>query len=51
MHTRQNVWMLSPQPWPDILLWYAKAVAELQSRPTSDVTSRNSLGAIHGFDQ
>ncbi|HEY0332079.1 MAG TPA: tyrosinase family protein [Rhodopseudomonas sp.] len=51
MHTRRNVWKLSPQPWPDLLLWYAKAVRELQSCPTADLTSWNSLGAMHGFDQ
>jgi tyrosinase len=51
MHTRQNVWKLSSQPWPDTLLWYAKAVRELQSRPTSDLTSWTSLGAMHGFDK
>ena len=48
--TRRNVWKLK-QPWDDTLLWYAKAVGELQTRPTTDLTSWNSLGAIHGFDR
>jgi tyrosinase len=48
--TRKDVWKLS-QPWDDTLLWYAKAVGELQTRPTTDLTSWNSLGAIHGFDR
>jgi len=50
MHTRRNVWRLS-QPWDDILLWYAKGVRELQTRPITDPTSWTSLAAIHGFDQ
>jgi tyrosinase len=47
--TRKNVWKFS-QPWDDTVLWYAKAVRELQTRPISDLTSWASLGAIHGFD-
>ena len=48
-HTRRNVWKLT-QPWDDTLLWYAKAVGELQTRPITDPTSWTSLGAMHGFD-
>jgi tyrosinase len=48
--TRKNVWKLT-QPWDDTLLWYARAVGELQKRPITDPTSWNSLGAMHGFRQ
>ena len=48
--TRRNVWKLA-QPWDDVLLWYARAVGELQTRPITDPTSWASLGAMHGFDQ
>ena len=50
MHTRRNVWKLS-QPWDDMLVWYARGVSELQTRPITDPTSWTSLGAIHGFDK
>jgi len=33
------------------LLWYAKGVRELQTRPITDPTSWTSLAAIHGFDR
>lgn len=48
-HMRKNVWKLT-QPWDDVLLWYARAVGELQSRPITDPTSWTSLSAMHGFD-
>jgi tyrosinase len=50
VRTRRNVWKLT-QPWDDTLLWYSKAVRDLQTRPTTDLTSWNSLGAMHGFDR
>lgn len=37
-------------PWSDEILWYARAVAELRSRPASDRTSWAYLGAIHGIN-
>ena len=47
--TRKDVWTLN-QPWDDALLWYAKAVGDLMTRPIKDPTSWWFLGAIHGFD-
>ncbi len=35
--------------WNDTLLWYAKAVRTLQSRPLTDSTSWRFLAAIHGM--
>ena len=35
--------------WDPILLWYAKAVAEMQRRPLTDPTSWKYQVAIHGF--
>jgi tyrosinase len=45
---RKDVWKL--QQWDPILLWYAKAVGELSTRPPSDVTSWRFQGAIHDYD-
>lgn len=36
--------------WADPLLWYAKAVAKMQTRPITDPTSWRYQAAIHGFD-
>ncbi|POF31041.1 tyrosinase family protein [Roseibium marinum] len=38
-------------PWPEELLWYARAVAAMRARPFADRTSWLYFGAIHGFDQ
>ncbi|WP_283150106.1 tyrosinase family protein [Silvimonas soli] len=46
--TRRDVWKL-PQ-WDPILLWYAKAVADMQTRPINDPTSWRYQAAIHGYD-
>src|SRR6476661_2510886 len=35
--------------WNDTLLWYARAVRTLQSRPLTDSTSWRFLAAIHGM--
>jgi tyrosinase len=35
--------------WNDTLLWYARAVSTLQSRPLTDSTSWRFLAAIHGM--
>jgi len=37
-------------PWSDTMLWYARAVGQLRTRPFDDTTSWTYLGAIHGFD-
>ena len=35
--------------WDPTLLWYAKAVGEMQKRPLNDPTSWSYQAAIHGF--
>jgi tyrosinase len=45
---RKNVWGLGAG-WNDTLLWYARAVRSLQSRPLTDQTSWLFLAAIHGI--
>ncbi len=37
-------------PWSDTMLWYARAVGELRTRPLNDRTSWSYLAAIHGID-
>lgn len=37
--------------WTDELVWYARAVRELQQEPANSRTSWRYLGAIHGFDE
>ncbi len=48
MRERKNVYELPPGD--TTLEWYAKAVANMKSRPTTDPTSWNYQGAIHGFN-
>lgn len=45
---RKEVWGLGAG-WNDTLLWYARAVRTLQSRPLTDSTSWWFLAAIHGI--
>ncbi len=45
---RRDVWGLGAG-WNDTLLWYARAVRTLQSRPLTDRTSWWFLAAIHGI--
>ena len=45
---RKDVWGLGAG-WSDTLVWYAKAVRTLQSRPLTDRTSWWFLAAIHGM--
>ena len=45
---RSDVRGLGPG-WNDTLLWYARAVRTLQSRPLTDPTSWRFLAAIHGM--
>ncbi len=48
MRERKDVYKL---PAGDKTLeWYSKAVLEMKKRPTTDPTSWNYQGAIHGFD-
>jgi tyrosinase len=47
LHTRRDVWKLGE--WDSILLWYARAVAEMQRRPLNDPTSWRYQAAIHDY--
>ena len=48
---RQDVWKLSKlDKWHPILLGYAKAVAEMQTRSIDNPTSWTYQAAIHGFN-
>ncbi len=49
LRTRKNVWKL---PEGDqTLIWYAKGVKAMQSRPFSDPTSWRYQAAVHGYDE
>lgn len=45
---RKDVWKLAA--WDPALLWYAKAVAQMRSRPINDPTSWGYQAAMHGYD-
>ena len=45
---RKDVWKLGAG-WSDTLEWYARGVAELQSRPVDDPTSWRFMAAMHGM--
>jgi tyrosinase len=48
---RKNAWKLSAiSTWEPTLLWYAKAVGEMSSRPATDPTSWRFQAAMHGYD-
>ena len=47
IRVRQDVYKLGQ--WDPVLLWYAKAVAELKKRPIKDPTSWRYQAAIHGY--
>jgi tyrosinase len=53
---RKNVWKLNPldsnpgTPWDPILLWYAKAVAHMQTRPIGNPASWEYQAAIHEYN-
>jgi tyrosinase len=51
MFIRKNVWGLVGGAWPDELLWYARGVKEMQSRPLATPTSWRFYAGIHGFNQ
>lgn len=45
---RKDVWKLSKiKPWHDDILWYAKAIVEMQKRPANDPTGWIYQAAIH----
>ena len=47
IRTRKDVWKLGE--WDDTLVWYAKAVAEMQKRPINDPLSWRYQAAIHDY--
>jgi tyrosinase len=47
VRTRHDAWKLSN--WDPILLWYARAVQEMKSRPITDPTSWRYQAAIHDY--
>jgi tyrosinase len=47
MRTRQDIWKL--KEWDDTILWYAKAIALMQTRPVADPTSWRYQAAIHDY--
>lgn len=47
VRTRRDAGLL-PE-WDDTFLWYARAIADMQTRPLDDPTSWRYQGAIHGF--
>jgi tyrosinase len=48
MLVRKNVWELGSD-WADPILWYARGVAAMQSRPINERSSWRFYAAIHGF--
>src|SRR2546421_4971015 len=49
LYTRRDVWALeNTQPWDPYSLAYARAVAEMQSRPANNPTSWTYQAAMHG---
>jgi len=49
---RKDAWKLSAiSTWEPTLLWYAKAVGEMSSRPATDPTSWRFQAGIHGYSK
>ena len=49
---RKDAWKLSAiSKWEPTLLWYAKAVGEMSSRPATDPTSWRFQGGVHGYNK
>src|SRR5215212_7488142 len=46
---RRDVWNLGA--WDPILLWYARAVADIKTRPLRNPTSWRYQAAMHGYDR
>lgn len=49
VRVRSDVWGLDE--WDDTLLWYARAIADMQTRPIADPTSWRYQAAIHAYDR
>lgn len=50
MRTRKDVWKLTNLADDQTLFWYARGVAEMQSRPFADSTSWRYQSAVHGYN-
>jgi tyrosinase len=49
---RKDAWKLSAiSTWEPTLLWYARAVGEMSSRPAADPTSWRFQGGVHGYNR
>jgi len=49
---RKDSWKLSAiSTWEPTLLWYAKAVGEMSSRPANDPTSWRFQAGVHGYNK
>jgi tyrosinase len=49
---RKDAWKLSAiSTWEPTLLWYAKAVGEMSSRPATDPTSWRFQAGVHGYNK
>ena len=49
---RKNIWTLSAiSTWEPTILWYAKAVDDMMSRPATDPTSWRFQAGVHGYSQ
>jgi tyrosinase len=49
---RKDAWKLSAiSTWEPTLLWYAKAVGEMSSRPATDPSSWRFQGGVHGYNK
>jgi len=49
---RRDVWKLSAiSTWEPTLLWYAKAVGEMSTRPATDPTSWRFQAGVHGYSK
>ena len=48
VRVRRDVYQLAI--WDDTVLWYAKAIADMQKRPLNDPTSWRYQAAIHDYD-
>jgi tyrosinase len=47
---RKNIWTLSAiSTWEPTILWYARAVDQMMSRPATDPTSWRFQGGVHGY--
>jgi tyrosinase len=47
VRTRRDVWKLAQ--WDDVLVWYSKAIREMQTRPIAEPTSWRYQAAVHEY--